>query len=308
VRYITGGGIASNVNANTIKNVSNVEFFGDITQLNQLEQDLTALVRRSVRVNNPSPATGGRDAETNDEIRNNALASFSAQRRAVTQQDYVVRTYAMPAKYGSIAKAYAITDSQLDPANNQGGVNGVSANSLAPQNTNITVPNSNNQFAVNLYVLCYDNNRRLTNANPAIRQNLASYLNQYRMLTDSVNILDGYVINVGVEFGIIAYKNYNKREVLANCLTLVQQYFDVNNVQFCQPINLSRLQLEIAKVDGVQSVTGLKIKNLTSRDGDYSKYEYDISAATVNNIVYPSLDPSVFEVRFPSKDIVGRVA
>jgi len=307
VRYITGGGIASNVNANSIKNVSNVEFFGDITQLNQLEQDLTGLVRRSVRVNNPFPATGGRDAETNDEIRNNALASFASQRRAVTQQDYVVRTYAMPAKYGSIAKAYAITDSQLDPANNQGGVNGMSDNSLAPQNTNITVPNSNNQFAVNLYTLCYDSNRRLTTANPAIRQNLASYLNQYRMLTDSVNILDGYVINIGVEFGIIAYKNYNKREVLANCLTLVQQYFDVNNVQFCQPINLSRLQLEIAKVDGVQSVTGLKIKNLTSRDGDYSKYEYDIAAATVNNIVYPSLDPSVFEVRFPSKDIVGRV-
>jgi hypothetical protein len=308
VRYITGGGISSNVNANTIKNTSHVEFFGDVTELNAMEQNLTNLVRRSIRVNNPVPATGGSDAETNDEIRNNALANFGAQRRAVTQQDYVVRTYAMPAKYGSIAKAYAVTDTQLDPSTAQGGMTGASSNALSPQNTNKISLNKNNPFAINLYLLCYDGNQRLISSNPAIRQNLTNYLNQYRMLTDSVNLLDGYVINVGVDFGIITYKNYNKREVLANCITLVQQYFDINNVQFCQPINLSRLQLEIAKVDGVQSVTSLKVKNMTLKDGDYSRYEYDIAAATVNNVVYPSIDPSVFEVRFPSKDIVGRVS
>lgn len=308
IRYIVGGGVLSNVNANTIKNTTNVEFFGDVTELNAMEQNLTNLVRRSVRVNNPIPATGGRDAETNDEIRNNALANFSAQRRAVTQQDYVVRTYAMPSKYGSIAKAYAVTDTQLDPSNIQGGPQGTSDNSLAPENTNKFAPNKNNPFAINLYLLCYDSNQRLVPTNPAIRQNLTNYLNQYRMLTDSVNLLDGYIINIGVDFTIIAYKNYNKREVLANCITLVQQYFDINNVQFSQPINLSRLQLEIAKVDGVQSVSSIKIKNLTLKDGDYSPYEYDIDSATVNNIVYPSIDPSVFEVRFPSKDIIGRVS
>jgi len=116
------------------------------------------------------------------------------------------------------------------------------------------------------------------------------------------------LINIGVDFTIIVYKNYNKREVLANCITLVQNYFDINNIQFCQPINLSRLQLEIAKVDGVQSVTSLKIKNLTIVDGDYSPYEYNIEKATVDNIVYPSIDPSVFEVKYPTKDIVGRVS
>jgi hypothetical protein len=289
IRYLVGGGVESNVNANSIKNVGTVEFFGDITGMNAVEQNLTQLVRRSVRVNNPVPATGGRSAETNTEIRNNALAHFAAQRRAVTQQDYIVRTYGMPTKYGSIAKAYAVTDSQLDI-------------------TGTGPVNQTNPFAINLYLLCYDSNQRLVVPNTAIRQNLSNYLNQYRMLTDTINLLDGYVINIGVEFSVIAYKNYNKREVLANCLTVVQQYFDISNVQFCQPINLSRLQLEIAKVDGVQSVTSLKVKNLTTRDGDYSKYEYDISAATVNNIVYPSIDPAIFEVRFPTKDIVGRVA
>ena len=66
--------------------------------------------------------------------------------------------------------------------------------------------------------------------------------------------------------------------------------------------------MEIAKVDGVQSVSSLKIKNLTLRDGDYSPYEYDIEKATLDKVVYPSIDPSVFEVKFPSKDIVGRVS
>ena len=308
IRYITGGGINSNVNANTIKNTTNIEFFGDITELPVFDQGLTNLVRRSVKVNNPVPATGGRGSETNDEIRNNALSSFSAQGRIVTQKDYVVRTYAMPSKYGSIAKAYAVADTNLDLPNIQAFPNDLSTSSLAPENTNRRNINQNGPSAINLYLLGYDTNQRLINTNEAIRQNLKNYLNQYRMLTDSVNLLDGYIINIGVDFTIIAYKNYNKREVLANCLTLVQQFFDINNIQFCQPINLSRLELEIAKIDGVQSVSSLKIKNLTLRDGDYSPYEYDIVKATLDKVVYPSIDPSIFEVRFPTKDIVGRVA
>jgi hypothetical protein len=308
IRYVVGGGVESNVNANAIKNVSSVEFFGDLTEMGLLEFNLTNLVRRSVRVNNPIPATGGKAAETNDEIRNNALAYFAAQNRAVTQGDYEVRTYAMPSKYGSIAKVYAVTDTQLDISNIQAQPSSLQSGSFAPGTVNKVNPDKNNPFAINLYLLCYDNNQRLIPTNEAVRNNLKNYLNQYRMLTDSVNMLDGYVINIGVDFSIIVYKNYNKREVLANCLTLVQQYFDINNTKFCQPINLSRLELEIAKVDGVQSVTQLRVKNLTLKDGDYSQYEYDTEKATVDNVIYPSIDPSVFEVRFPTKDIVGRVA
>lgn len=308
IRYIVGGGIESNVNANSIKNIASVDFFGDLTEMGLLELNLTNLVRRSVRVNNPIPASGGRAAETNDEIRNNAIANFAAQNRAVTQKDYEVRAYAMPSKYGSIAKVYAVTDTQLDMANIQAKPFPYQTSSLAPGSTNVVNPDKNNPFAINLYVLCYNSNQNLVASNDAVRANLKNYLNQYRMLTDSVNIIDGYIINIGVDFSIIVYKNYNKREVLANCLTLVQQYFDINNVKFCQPINLSRLMLEIAKVDGVQSVTSLKVKNLTLKDGDYSPYEYDMEKATLDNVIYPSIDPSIFEVKYPNKDIIGRVS
>jgi hypothetical protein len=308
VRYVTGGGITSNVNANSIKNVTAVDFFGDITELPVFEQNLTTLVRKSIKVNNPSPATGGRNSETNDEIRNNALASVAAQGRAVTQKDYVIRAYAMPSKFGSVAKAWAVSDAQLNPQNIQTQPESSVTSSLSPSATNNKTLQASNTFAINLYLLGYNTNQNLITTNEAIRQNLKNYLNQYRMLTDSVNLLDGYIINIGVDFTIIAYKNYNKREVLANCISLVQKFFDINNVQFSQPINLSRLELEIAKVDGVQSVSSLKIKNLTLRDGDYSPYEYNIEKATLDKVVYPSIDPSVFEVKFPSKDIVGRVS
>lgn len=282
IRYVVGGGIESNVNASSITNVAAVEFFGDIMELPVAEQNLTTLVRKTLRVNNPEAAIGGMGPESNDDIRNNAIANFSSQKRAVTKGDYEVRTYAMPSKYGSIAKVYATTDSSLSPS-------------------------STNPFSINLYVLCYDKQQKLTKSNDAIRQNLKNYLNQYRMMTDSVNILDGYIINVGVEFSVIAYKNYSKREVLANCISTVQSFFDIRNTQFYQPINLSRLELEIARVEGVQSVVSLSIKNLTSADGDYSVNEYDISRATVNKVIYPSLDPAVFEVKYPSKDIQGSV-
>ena len=89
------------------------------------------------------------------------------------------------------------------------------------------------------------------------------------------------------------------------CIKTVQNFFNIDKWNFSQPINLSQLQLEIAKVNGVQSVVNVKITNKTSLDGDYSPVEYDIKAATKNGIIYPSVDPSVFEVKFPSSDIIG---
>jgi hypothetical protein len=308
VRYIIGGGVASNVNANAITTVQTAEFFGDITELSPLEQNLTNMVRSSIRVNNSVAATGGRDTETNDEIRNNSMANFGTQNRAVTQQDYQVRTYGMPAKYGSVAKVYAVTDSQLDSTIVQAGSNNNQvASSQSPQNVNTITPTRNNPFAINLYVLCYDGNQNLIPTNPAIQQNLISYLNQFRMMTDNIRIIDGYIVNIGVNFSIVAYKNYNKRDVLANCITAIQNYFSIDNMQFCEPISISNLRLQLGNIDGVQSVSSLNITNLTARDGDYSSNAYDIDAATRNDTIYPSVDPSVFEVKYPSRDIVGKI-
>jgi homogentisate 1,2-dioxygenase len=123
------------------------------------------------------------------------------------------------------------------------------------------------------------------------------------MLNDGINLIDGYVINIGVNFNILTYSNYNKQDVVNNCLAAVQNFFNINQWYFDMPINLGQLQLAIAQIDGVQAVTSLSIVNLTINDGNYSPYEYDIVSATKNNIIYPSLDPSVFEVKYPDVDI-----
>jgi hypothetical protein len=145
-------------------------------------------------------------------------------------------------------------------------------------------------------------------ANNATKQNLKSYLNDFRLITDAVNIIDGFVINIGVNFEITTYGNYNKQEVVLNCIQSITDYFDINNRKLNQPINLSELELEIANVDGVSSVPKIEVYNICGdgTDSSYSLYSYDIKEATKNKIVYPSLDPSIFELKFPNKDIKGR--
>lgn len=297
VTYVVGGGIESNVNSNELTTVRRIEFGGDTSDFNPAQLDLVNTIRRSVQVNNYVPATGGKGAEADEEIRQNALANFASQNRAVTDNDYVLRAYAMSPKFGSIAKAHVVQDGELDVTQ--------VPNEIMPFGFNNTFKEANNPFAINLYILSYDKNKRLTFANEAMINNLRTYLNQYRMLTDGINIINGFIINIGVDFEIITYKNVNKKEVLANCLTAAQDFFNIDNWTFSQPINLSNLELELAKVEGVQSVASVTVRNLTTKDGDYSPFGYDIEKATMNKVIYPSLDPSVFEVKFPSTDIRG---
>jgi hypothetical protein len=220
----------------------------------------------------------------------------------------------MPAQFGAIAKAQIIADTSL-----QVGVNKILLGVVDQNNIAQVVDNSDNNyfrriaydntnpFAINVYILTYNAQKQLMKSNPALISNLITYLKQYRMITDGVNIIDGYVINVGVNFTITVYKGHNKKDVLSNCISSVQDFFNIDQWNFSQPINISQLQLEIAKVDGVQSVVSVDIYNKTALDGDYSPVQYDIAAAIKNGIIYPSVDPSIFEVRYPDSDIKGSV-
>jgi hypothetical protein len=163
----------------------------------------------------------------------------------------------------------------------------------------------NNPFAINLYLLAYDVNGNMTNINRAVKENLKTYLNEYKILTDGVNMLDGFVINIGIDFEVICYPNYNKSEILIQCISSLRDYFSIDNMTFNQTINLSEVELLLANIEGVSSVPMLKITNKCG--GNYAPHSYNIDAATKDKIVYPSLDPSVFEIKFPDSDIKGRV-
>ena len=313
VTYTIGGGFESNSPSNSIINVDSVNINNTTDGLTPEETSLLNTVQTSLKVNNSSATVGGAGPESDENIRQNAIAAFAAQNRIVTQNDYLARVYALPSKYGSIAKAQVITYNSLDINQNQILTGTVSQNNVA------VVDNSNTQtyfrniafdrsnpFAVNLYVLSFDENQNLTKPNDALITNLLTYLRRYRMLTDGINIIDGYIINIGVEFTISVFKGYNKKDVLSNAIAAVQDFFDIDKWEFSQPINLSSLRLEIAKVEGVQSVVSLNITNLTpltTNGGNYSPVEYDMQAATKNDIIYQSLDPAIWECKYPNSDI-----
>jgi len=312
ITYLVGGGLQSNCQTDEIRTISQALFDNPSEGLLPEQIDLLNTVKNSLKVTNPSPCIGGKDSETNEEIKMNAMANFAAQNRAVTLNDYLVRIYSMPSKFGSIAKAQIISDTMLQ-TNTKRVLSGV-----IDVDNNITLINENNKdyyrgitydsinpFAINVYVLSYNANKQLIKSNSALITNLLTYLKQYRMLTDSVNIIDGYIINIAVDFKIAVYKGFNKKEVLLNCINTVKEFFNIDKWEFSQPINLSQLNLQIAKVDGVQSISSIKIYNKTNIDGNYSAIEYDIDAATKDGIIYPSVDPSIFEIKYPDSDIKG---
>jgi hypothetical protein len=128
-------------------------------------------------------------------------------------------------------------------------------------------------------------------------------MNEYRMLTDGININDGFIINIGVEFEVKVFQTYNKSEVVVKCISELKDFFNLDRCSFNQTINLSEIELLLANVEGVISVPKLIITNLCG--GNYSPNAYNITAATKDKIVYPSLDPSVFELKYPNTDITG---
>ena len=326
VKYLIGGGITSNVNAEDLTRISKIEFEEDLISIDN--PSLYSEMKQSIAVENLEAAVGGRGSETIEEIRQNALATFGSQNRAVTREDYIVRALSMPERYGSVAKVYVSPDGEVD--NNSpssilaspnniaefvGVVEGLQGKTKSEIQTELVkylsqkktaIAEVNNPFAINMYILGYDVNKHLTQINQAVKQNLKTYLGEYRMITDAVNIIDGFIVNIGVDFEIVCYSNYNKREVLSNCLTDIQNYFNIDNWTFNKPINISEIELILANVEGVMSVPSVKIHNLCGGDGNYSPNRYNIDEATKGKMVYPSLDPCIFEVKYPNKDIKGR--
>lgn len=272
VRYLKGGGVSSNVEANTLTTATSV--VSSATDNSYLG---------TIAFTNPTAATGGKDGDTVSELRQNTLRAFSEQGRLVTKEDFAFRALTMDPKFGVIAKTYVTTRESVTPANSE----------------------YSNPLSVCLYVLSYDANRNLVLAAHDIKQNLKTYLAPYLMLTDAVDIKDAFVINIGVKYDIISRPNYNSREILFNCTQELKRELNIDNRSINDPINLSKLYTVLDRVKGVQTVQNITVE--TKVGGNYSEYDYDIKGAIKNNIIYPSLDPMIFEVKYPDTDIQGRI-
>ena len=279
VRYLTGGGVKANVPSNDLTTLSSNATFNNSGLNTTLANETLA----SLAVTNPQAASGGKDGDSLEELRQNIVATQGSQLRSVTPDDYLLRALSLPSRYGIISKAF-IEKSKVQ--------------NISPGETPSTL---------DLYILSYDINRNLTTASTSLKKNLSNYLSQYRIIGDTINIKDAFVINIGVDFEIIVRPNFNSNEVLRNCINSLIQYFNIDNWQINQPIILKEIEVRLDRIEGVQTVKKVQITNKVGTSLGYSQYAYDIEQATLNSTIYPSLDPMVFEVKNPSTDIKGRV-
>ena len=279
VRYLTGGGVEANVPS------------GDLTTLNKgnttfnsinLNNTTANYIFGSIAVTNPNAADGGKDGDTIEELRLNTISSISAQQRTVTLNDYLIRSLSMPPDFGIVSKAYVEKPQLLDD-----------------QTSTIET--------LNLFILSQNNSGQFSTGTNALKKNLRTYLSQYKIIGDSIEIKDAFIINISIDFEIIVLPNYNNSDVILKCITALQNYFSRDKWQINQPILLRDLFVLLDKIEGVQTVKNINILNKSGLTLGYSQYSYDISAATQNLVIYPSLDPSIFEVKYPNNDIKGKV-
>ena len=231
-------------------------------------------------VTNEEPSQGGRGPETVEELRQNISRAFNQQNRIVTLEDYVVRAVGMPSRFGTVEKAF-------------------------PIQTRTNVNTSSTNTSVDLYVLSKDTEGNLTTAGTVLKQNLKEYLSEFIPITQTVNILDAFIINIGVEVEILPRPGSNPNQVLGRAIQNISEFFDTRNRSINSTIDLNNLYTVLDKVQGVQTVENINVVNKAGNiDGrEYSQNSYDITSAKRNNILFPSLDPSIFEVKFPEEDI-----
>lgn len=276
IRYLVGGGASSNTPSNTLTILSsgNINFISGV-----LDPVVSNNIINSLSFTNELAAVGGGDGDTNEDIKLKTLGSYPTQLRAVTLEDYIIRTLSLPSEFGLISKSHILKDS----------FNGDGDSNL-----------------LSLYILSKDSQGKLSIADLALKNNLKTYLSEYNSETDAINIKDAFIINIGVNFDITLRPNYNNRLVINNCLLALQNHFNIDKWVINQPIIIPELYTLLDKVDGVQTVKKVEIINKSGEESGYSKYSYDIGSATINGVIYPSLDPSIFELKYSDLDLKGR--
>lgn len=274
IEYRYGGGLNHNIGQRSIRGVTSLV----ISFPNNPTPDVSQFVRQSIDAQNTSAAAGGDDAPTIDELKQRVPAVQASQGRIVTKEDLLARVYTMPSNFGRVFRASI----QPDP---------------------------NNPLAARLFVISRDANQRLIISPDSLKTNLRRFLNEYRLISDAIDILDAQVINIKINFSIVVDPNFNTNLVLQNVINRLKNFFSIKNFEIDQPIVIAEIQNIIFNNPGVLTVNSIELKNLTGTVGTtnprgYSDIQFDVQANTDRGIV---LGPpgSIFELRYPNFDIVG---
>ena len=274
ITYRSGGGLSHNVEANSIRNFSNLIITFPRNPIYQVAQ----FVRNSADCNNLSPANGGEESPTINELKNRIPNFRNSQSRIVTKEDLLARIYTMPSNFGRVFRAT------------------VSAN-------------PNNPLATRLHIVSRNAKNQLVISPDALKKNLITYLNQYRMISDAIDILDARIINIQLQFQVVLDPTVNKNLIMSNIMVKLRNYFDIKNFTLDQPIIISEIENNIYNTDGVISVVSVEVNNISGTVGTknpliYSSEQFNINANTFRGIVFGP-PGSIFELRYKDFDIVG---
>jgi len=273
IKYRKNSNENPNAKTASLKNLVSVKIkFKDITNLDSAK--LTA-VRRSLEVSNSKPIVGSSVSPSNEEIKIRALSNFATQQRAVTDKDYESMIYSMPAQYGSIHRCNIVLDSDSFKRN------------------------------LNAYVLAIDTDEKLVAANTTLKENLKIWISNYKMINDTIDILDGKVVNLGIEFDVVADKNYNKSDIYSQCVNLLSKRYN-RALQMGEPFYLTDVYYELNKISGVLDTRSVRLSNKTG--SFYSSSTMDINFNMSADGRFLSCPSNVsFEIKFPNVDITGVV-
>ena len=272
VRYRHGGGISHNVSPRSINSVKTAIMNFNVGTSGIVQNSVT----NSLTVNNPRSAKGGESRPSIEELRNITFSSRANQSRVVNVQDLIFRIYTMPAKFGRIFRV-GVTKSQT-------------ANTVL------------------IHVVSRNKSRQLVIANDSLKDNISKYINQYRLISDSYDIVDASIINIGVDYVISLSKGYNSNAVLSRCNTALKNYLAIENMQVGKPINKTDLVNIMINTEGVESLASIVIRNKSGifEERVYENTRISIQENTSKQKIYPSRG-GIFEVRYPDSDIRGAI-
>jgi hypothetical protein len=270
VQYRIGGGLATNLGVNVINQIGTVSFF-----VNGPSETTNTSVIGSLRCNNVTAAIGGSNAPTTEEVRNFVSFNFAAQKRAVTIQDYNALLRNMPAQFGAPAKV-AITE---------------------------------NNNKIDIQILSYDTTGKLTNiVSNTLKQNIANYLSNYRMMNDYISVMTADVIDLSLNISVVLQATQNSGQVVSNIINSISAYLDPLNRQLGQNVYLSEIKSIIQNQNGVITVTGLDVFNNVG--GQYSSSQTSMAYLDAETKQIQPVDDTIFaepsqiyQIRYPNKDI-----
>jgi len=264
----------SNVAAGTINKITIPNF--TFSNLLNTTSTSRALVANSVEVTNEEPFVGEVKLDQTEELRNNTLGYYAAQNRAVSLMDYQSIIYGMPAKFGRVKRCF------------------------------ITQDNDSFKRNINLYIISQDNNGFLASSNATLKENLKTWLSQYKMINDTIDVLDATIVNVAIDFNVIANPDYDKTDVLNSALTAVQAEF-IKKLEIGESFPIAKIYNILNKLNGVQDTTSVKVS--AKIGGFYSNASLNLDKMLTYDGKYIRAPKNViFEVKFPTADIKGTIS